>query len=118
MPSREFSTASRWYWLITTGSTSLKTDPTGLRASAGLSLIWPSDSSVSWLSFSSSVIRRSSESMRRSVSPSRRCWTACSATRSRVRLAASAGHAATRHDASAAMTSACRETLRPMTSPP
>ena len=39
MPSREFSTASRWYLLISTGSVSLKTEPTGFLASSGCAFI-------------------------------------------------------------------------------
>ena len=76
MCSREFSTASCWYLLISAGSVSLNTAPTGLRASAGVSFICPSESSVSWLSLSVRVIRRSSESMRRSVALSLPCATA------------------------------------------
>ncbi len=68
MCRRECSTASCWYLSIRAGSVSLNTAPTGLRASAGFSFIWPSESSVSWLSFSSRVIRESSESIRRSTS--------------------------------------------------
>src|SRR3954462_15451899 len=54
MCSREFSTASCWNSLIFAGSVRLKTPPTGFSASAVL--ICPSLSSVSWLSFSCSVI--------------------------------------------------------------
>src|SRR5436190_105565 len=54
MCSRDCSTATCWKWLILSGSMRLKTPPTGLAAS--LSLICPSFRSVSWLSFSCSVI--------------------------------------------------------------
>ncbi len=45
MCSRDWSTAMCWKWLILTGSVRLKTEPTGLAASA--SVICPSESSVS-----------------------------------------------------------------------
>ena len=105
MCSREFSTASRWYRLISTGSVSLNTPPTGLRASAGFSFIWPSESSVSWLSFSSSVICPSSESMRRSTLRSPAPF-----------LAAPAGSAAIRHSRTSASALSDRRRLMDLSS--
>ena len=67
MCSREFIDRC-WYSLIFTGSTRLKTPPTGLSAHVGSSLIWPSEISWIWFSLSCSVIFFMSLSMRRSTS--------------------------------------------------
>src|SRR3954447_25678073 len=85
MCSREFI-ARCWYSLIFTGSTRLKTPPTGLSAQVGSPLIWPSEISWIWFSLSCSVIFLMRASTRRSTSRLAAPRVGCSAAPSPDRL--------------------------------
>ena len=117
--SREFSTASCWYLLISAGSVSLKTAPTGLRASAGFVLHLPVGEQrelVELLLERHAAQQRVDAALDRAVEPllRRRCSARLVARARRPRQRPPAAIAPT---ATTATTIAYRETLRHMVSP-